>query len=141
VWQTPRGGYDVLPRVSGESDETGTSTNNVKTDPEKRLGKRSATGIRCCVAGTTGTNSDREKSLSHTNSPGSLVNCKSSGHSTRRVTPWATVVPAERETRLVDKNSIQNTRIITDDLVETVDAGAKARDNNVSHETPARACW
>jgi hypothetical protein len=138
VWHYPRVGYDVLGRDGGEFDEACTSTNNVKADPEKRLGRRGATGIGCYVAGATRTNSDREKSLSDTDGPSGLVNCKSSGHSTRRVSRRATDIPSERETRLVDNNSVQNMRIITDYLVKTVDTGVKGRDDNVSRKAPAR---
>jgi hypothetical protein len=138
VWHYSRIGYDILGRDGGEFDEACTSTNNVKADPEKRLGWRGATGIGRCVADATRTNSDREKSLSHTDGPSGLVNCKSSGHSTRRISHRATVVASEGETRLVDKNSVQDTRIITDYLVKTVDRGVEGRDDNVSRKAPSR---
>jgi hypothetical protein len=122
--------------VAGESDEACSGADDIESDTEKLLVNGSATRVSGGVAGSARPGGNSENCLGDVNYPKRLIDTGSSGQSARRIGSWATVVATVGETRLIDKDSVQNLRIIIYRLIETVDTRVKPGNDNIGHETP-----
>jgi hypothetical protein len=123
--------------VAGEPDKAGSSAYYVESYPEKHLVDRIATRVSSSITIAAGPCSGSKKRLSNTNGPNRLVNGEGRRQCTLGISQKATVVTTEEKIRirLIDKNSVQNLRIITNRLIKTVDTGVKTGYHDISDET------
>jgi len=77
--------------------------------------------------------------LDESDLPETIVDSRGGLQRARAIHSCTTNVATKSETRLVDQNSVQNTRIKTNSLIKTVDSRVKIPNYDIRHKATARA--